>query len=478
VPALALPLRRALTAASFCLATLVAAAATVPYAVDHGRAVLGLAAVAAGGVLAARFPATALTAAVAVTAGYGTLTAYVPSFRARYAMDLVVGALWAAALWQVLLGERRPAGGRPMALGVLLLCAFLLVTGVQAGASDSLSRALKSLHTQEWPLAAVVLGAFAPWSARTRRRVADAVVAIAVLVGAYACLRYAVGPAARELAHAYADPANAGYRRAGSIDVFGSFVLPKDLGAWTAMALPFCAAAALLRTGPVRLAAALACPLLVVANFGSNTRTALIAFLAGGLLVLGLYPFLRGTRGPRLHVWLVAVLLAAGAGVGGFVLTQGDGDTRYAALLDPSGSQSYRERQRRWEQAWTEIRAAPLGGGLGTAGNVSRAGGTLVSDYTRGTIDSSYVKVALEQGAVLVLLLAALLALVAGLARRAIAERAPPDAAIALGAAGAVVALLVLMYAGVYAETTPAWLAWLLAALALGPPGREPSSSV
>jgi hypothetical protein len=476
MPVALIALRRAAGFAVLIAAAVVAARVSVPVAADHPIYVAALAAVVAGAVLAARFEATALVALAVSTCAYGTVAAYFPEVKAKYALDFLAAALWGAALWRVLFSERRAADG-PLALGVILLGAFMLVTSVQGAASPSAVLALKSFHKQEWPLMLVLLGAFAPWTDETRRRAADGVVFVALAVGAYACLRYATDPSSKELSHALADPANRGYVRRGDIDVFGSFTLPKDLGAWTAMALPLCLAGALLRSGAVRVAAALACPLLVVANFGSNTRTALVALVVGVVLVLVVHPFLQSTRGPRLDLWFVAVALAVGTAVGGYVITQPDQGSRYSDLLHPSTSQSFNERQRRWESAWNEIRANPLGGGLGIAGNVAKAHGTVIADLRRGTVDSTYVKVALEQGVVTVLFIISLVALAAGLVRRALVAAEPALAAIGLGAAGALVAILVLMYSGVYAETSPAWFAWLVAALAIGLPARRAAAA-
>jgi O-antigen ligase len=195
-----------------------------------------------------------------------------------------------------------------------------------------------------------------------------------------------------------------------------------------------------------------------------------VAVVAGTLLVVVAHAWCRAASPMRVVVTVAALLVAVAAGVAGFALTQGgdpDAQARYGELLHPGSSASLQERRSRWGEAWRGVRETPLGAGLGTAGNVRQA---LAGDAydVRGRIDSSYVKVALEQGVVLVLLLAALATLLVELVLRGTASPDPWRAAAALGGAGALVAMLVLMYAGVYAETTPAYTGWLLTGLGAG----------
>src|SRR4051794_29105120 len=129
----ALALRRAAGIALLVAAAIVAARVSAPVVADHPVYVAALAAVVAGAVLAARFEAPALIALAVATCVYGTAAAYVPSFKAKYALDLIAAALWGAALWRVLFSERRASDG-PLALGVILLGAFMLITAVQGAA--------------------------------------------------------------------------------------------------------------------------------------------------------------------------------------------------------------------------------------------------------------------------------------------------------------------------------------------------------
>jgi riboflavin transporter FmnP len=78
-------------------------------------------------------------------------------------------------------------------------------------------------------------------------------------------------------------------------------------------------------------------------------------------------------------------------------------------------------------------------------------------------LDSSYLKIGIEQGPiVMVLFITALLALLVGLAVRAIATPDPTAAALGIGACGTVVALLVFFYTGFYVEHLQTLSAWLL----------------
>jgi hypothetical protein len=444
-----------------------AALVLVPPATGHALHLVAGVALLAVAILAARLPAAACAALMLVAGSYGTIAAYAPALRpADVVQGLAVAAWLAAAVTLLLRGRERPLALWP---SVLLLGAFFGVTAVQAALSPSVGSALRSLAGQELPLSLVLLGAVAPWTPAARRAMARAGVAVCALVGAYACVRYAVGPSVRELSAALADPANRGYRRSGDIPLFGSFPLPKALGGWTAVTVPFCVAHALLDRGAWRALAAASAVLGVVANLGSDTRTALVAVVAGTVVVLVAHAFCRAASPLRVAITVAALLAAAAIGVAGFALTQGgDRETRarYGELLRPGASASYQERRARWDDAWRSVRDAPLGGGLGSAGNVRQAQGDFFD--VRGKVDSSYVKIALEQGVVLVVLLSALAVLLAELLVRGAAATEPWRAGAALGGAGALTAMLVLMYAGVYAETTPAYAAWLLTGLGAG----------
>src|SRR4051794_41569331 len=106
-------LRRAMGIAILVAGAVLAARLSVPMATDHPIYIAALAAVLAGAALAARFEATALVSLAVATCVYGTATAYVPSFKAKYALDLLAGALWGAAVWRTLFSER-PVTRRPL----------------------------------------------------------------------------------------------------------------------------------------------------------------------------------------------------------------------------------------------------------------------------------------------------------------------------------------------------------------------------
>jgi hypothetical protein len=105
----------------------------------------------------------------------------------------------------------------------------------------------------------------------------------------------------------------------------------------------------------------------------------------------------------------------------------------------------------------------PLGLGLGTVGGAATHFATTRNLETNPNLDSTYLKVALEQGpAIFGLFCAALILLLYGLARRAIDTYERAKAGLAIGAAGTLATMSVLFFIGFYGIGRPALAGWIM----------------
>jgi O-antigen ligase len=153
-------------------------------------------------------------------------------------------------------------------------------------------------------------------------------------------------------------------------------------------------------------------------------------------------------------------------GAAGYLLTQGgsdEGTARYDALLHPTSEPSFQARLTRWDEALTVIPEHPFGLGLGTVGGAQAHFATTRNIETNPNLDSTYLKVALEQGlAVFGVFCAALVLLMYGLASRAVATYERAKAALAIGACGTLAAMSVLFFIGFYGIGRPALAGWIM----------------
>jgi O-antigen ligase len=255
---------------------------------------------------------------------------------------------------------------------------------------------------------------------------------------------------------------------AGESKLQGSLPNGSVLGLWAAVTLPFCFAAALAMRGRIRLVAMAAVPLLAIGLLGSSVRTASVAAVAGVSLVLLLYQLSRAFPGPRLGTGAAALVGFAVAVVLIYPATAGNTPekrARYEKVLSPSTDASFQERRFKWSSALHDSPRHPLGHGLGTAG--IRAGNQrFIPASTGGDVDNSYVMVAFEQGVpAMIFLIFALVLLLVGLMRRAVWTRSPERAAVAIGAAGTLVALMLMFVTRLYIESLASLAAWLIVGL-------------
>ena len=406
----------------------------------------------------ARWPAGGVFAAFAVSGSYNSLLALTP-IPVYQLHDLLLAGLAFTVLITYLSG-RRESRLKPTA-GTVGIAIYLLVTALEVPLADSWAVGYDSFHVLAWYMLFFLVVAYAPWGRETYVRIAKGIVVVAALVGAYAIVRWIVGPAGPERDLVLSD--HPGYNFVdGELVLFGSFPTGRHLGVWTAVSMPFCLAMAITLRGRWRAIAGLAVGLCAAALIGSQMRAGVVGVTLGLLLVIVLYHFARGFKG--LHLGATAVVITGVLVFGTVVASRADGPsgTRYAKILDPGSDPSYQERKAKWAEAVGEIRDHPWGQGLGTVGSSDVRLGRFL---TLGTtdIDSSYLEIGINQGIlILLVLVASMAAHLVALARRAVATTHRTDAGLAIGACGSFAVFLVVIWTGVYIEGLPALAAWII----------------
>ncbi len=430
-------------------------------AISNSIVALALPVTIAAAAVAAKRPAAVALTVFFVSGFVGTITAFTP-LPVTSSVDLLLLALWLGVVATYLTGRaERRAWLWPALIAPGL---YLGITAFEVLLTHPISLGLQAFRAASWYMAAFILVAIAPWSERTQMRIARGAIAIAIVVGAYCTYRWALGSTVKEtLAAKHAQPR---VPTISQLRFFGSFLSANQLAGWSATMIPFCLAAAISWRGRWRLAAAAAIPLLAIALLASTIRTGALAAAAGIVVVLSLALALRRARG-QLAAALVALLAAAIVGAGAYDLTvggSGEQSTRFANILSPENDPAYAIRQERWSQAWKDIQDNPWGHGLGTSGGAAASNphGPVITPY----LDSSYLVVGLQQGLMIMLLyIFALVSLAVALARRASMVPDPRGAFLTIGACGSLVAMIVLFYAGTYAEGAYIAGAWMLVGL-------------
>jgi hypothetical protein len=430
-------------------------------AIADSIVVLAIPATVGAAALAVRRPAAVALTVFFLSGFVGTINAFTP-IPASGLVDLLLLALWLGVVATYLTGRaERRAWLWPALIAPGL---YLGITAFEVLLTHPISQGIQAFRAASWYMAGFILVAIAPWSERTQARIARGAAVLGVLVGAYCTYRWIAGASAKEtLAAKQAQP---GVPTALQLRFFGSFLSANQLAGWTATMIPFCLAMSICWHGRWRLVAAAAIPLLAIPLLASTIRTGALAAAAGVLVVLVLALAIREARG-RLAATLVAVLataVIAGAAYDLTVAGSGKQSTRFANILAPGNDVAYNLRQDRWSQAWDDIQQHPWGHGLGTSGGAAahNPNGPVITPY----IDSSYLVVGLQQGLMIMLLYVfALVSLLVALARRASLIPDVGRTFLAIGACGTLIAMIVLFYAGTYAEGAYIAGAWLIVGL-------------
>jgi hypothetical protein len=428
--------------------------------------VYGLGVIVVSALAARRWPSQMALATFAISGTYGSIRAFTPLTQTGPLVDVLLAGLWIALIVQVV--SRRRDFDYALWPGIAALLGYGLFTAISILFAPDLYEGLRAFRQSTWYILSLVVVGYLGWKPPTRRQAAIGVVVLCAVVGAYATFRWAVGPSGKEKALA----ATTGDQRydvaAGESKLQGSLPNGSVLGLWAAVTLPFCFAAALAMRGRIRLVAIAAVPLLAIGLLGSAVRTGSVAAVVGVSLVLLLYQLSRAFPGPRLGTGAAALVGFAVAVVLIYPATAGNTPekrARYEKVLSPSTDASFQERRFKWSSALRDSTHHPLGHGLGTAG--IRAGNQrFIPTATGGDVDNSYVMVAFEQGVpAMIFLIFALGLLLVGLMRRAVWTKSPERAAVAIGAAGTLAALMLMFVTRLYIESLASLSAWLIVGL-------------
>ena len=438
----------------------------VPFLISSPLVALGLPLAVGLAILIAKFPATATVLALFFSAILGSFQAFL-GFGAQPVVDVILVGIWLVLLGRVILGRPYGFAVWPAILGCGLYVGLTIVDMVTA---DDLGLAWFGFRTSVWYMLAFFALAYAGWSRKTYRRIAYGFVAVAAIVGAYATLRWVIGPAGveRSLATFTANGINVNPVD-GHLRTVGSFLTGHQLAFWTAFMAPFCVAVALLAGGRRQLLALGATGLCILAMIASEARGPIAGFVIGVIVVLGLYQVSRAYPGFKAGIAMLAIGAVAVTGGAVVALEASDPDRleRYTNILDPESDATFIGRQIKWEQILPAIEDRPFGHGLGSGGAAQQAVGENL-EVSSIVIDNSYLMIAYEQGVfVLALFGVAVLGLLVSLAVAAVRTPSREAAALGMGACGTLVSMLVSFYTGPYIETPAVVSGWLIVGLGL-----------
>ena len=445
--------------------TLAGAMWAAPYVARQPLVVMALPALLASALAARRWPAAFLIAAFALTGTYGSVTAFTPVPPGQL-VDVLLAGLWIGTLGALWLRRRDHA--TILSPGVIVAVLYLVITVGAIAVAPSLDLGLRAFRASSWYMLAFLIVAYGGWPRPTLDRLARAIVIVGVVCGAYATFRWAVGAAPQE--KALVDPELLKYNQVANEDkVQGALTSGHELGFWMAIVLPFYVALAVSWRGVWQLLAALAVPLCAVGLLGSGQRTGILGIAAGISVVIVLTQVARGFRGPRLGTALAAMALIGVGAVVAFETVVGDNPEkvqRYKNILDPKHDYPFQQRVFKWQNAFASVEDHPFGRGLGTGG--SNAHLQRFPGPASDEVDNSYVKIAYEQGVmVMVLFIVGLLLLLATLVRRAIWTRSSQKAAIAIAASGTLASFMACLVGGLYVNRLAALGAWMIVGLGL-----------
>lgn len=422
---------------------------------------IAIPAAAVGAIACALRPAAAVVTVFLLTGTTNVLPSLTPIPSGLLADFLLVG-LWLGVIATYLAGRAE----RSLWLwpGLLAPLIYLGLTAAEALMVEPISYGVTAFKAAAWYLSAVVLVAAAPWSRDVHRRIARGVVVVSALVGLYCLYRWLGEPSLSETAAARA--AQPGLAPSVQERFFGAWLTANQLAGWTASVIPFLLVVGLAWRGRWRWLALGAILPLSIALFESDVRTGIVAVGVGVVVVFALYLVTPAFPG-RLAAGAAAIAIAASVAAAGYALTVGtsaERAERYSAILDPSDDKAFSDRERTWAVALDDMAENPWGHGLGTAGGVA------VTNHREAVVsnilDSSYIKVGLEQGfLIMVLFIGGLALLLFALALRATRSTDRQSAALMIGGCGALAAMLVLFYTGLYSEGLPIVAGWLIVGL-------------
>jgi hypothetical protein len=425
------------------------------------RFAIAVPAAAIGAVACAWRPTVAVLAIFVLTATTNTLPALTPIPNGPLT-DFLLAGLWLGVVGTYLSGRAERSFWLWPALIATIL--YLTLTGIEALMVSPVSYGLTAFKAAAWYMSGILLVAAAPWSADTHRRIARGIVVVSIVVGLYSLYRFLGAPSPEETAAARV--AQPGLAPSVQARFFGSWLTANQLAGWVATVLPLLVALGLAWRGRWRLLALAAVVPLAIALFDSDVRTGIIAVGVGALVVFTLYLVTPAFPG-RLAAGVAGLMIAIAIGAAGYGLTvgtSGERADRFSGILSPGQDKAFSDRQQTWAAAFEDMKQTPWGHGLGSAGGVAVTNGN--QSVSSNILDSSYIKVGLEQGfLIMVLYVGAMVILLLALALRATRSTNRQSAALMIGACGSLAAALVLFYTGLYSEGLPILATWLIVGL-------------
>jgi hypothetical protein len=429
--------------------------------------------VALAGMFASRFPRACMAGLVVIAGAYGTIDAYT-GYHSLSVADLLLAALWISIVGRILFGRRT----LPIRLSpaLFLLGAYMALTIVLVFATSPLSQGIRGFRLSTFHLSALIVIGYGAFQARTLKGLARAVAVICLFVGAYATLRWVIGPSAKERAVNQSSDFFRIYNQTtgGDAKVQGSLPNGQQLGVWMSCAIPFLVAMALAWRGRFQIVVLAALPVSLIGLLGSGQRTAIAAVIAGCLTILVVHIVSRGFPGPRLGVALATAvaLIAAATVVYPAVVNNPDKRQRYANLLTPGEDLPFQERLFKWRQVLSDLKGHPFGFGIGT-GDAAAIPRRFV-DQANYNIDNSYLMLAWDQGLIMMgFFIVTLLVLLVELLRHAVWTRGPSAAAFATAAAGTLVSMLVEMMGSTHIDSPAIIAGWVIVGLGVAQYGSR-----
>jgi hypothetical protein len=411
-----------------------------------------------------RRPAAATVFAVGLSGTYGSIRAFT-GLSAALPIDLILAGLWVGLVLTRIATRSREQN--PLWPAFLVIVLYVAVSAIQIAFTTDPHAALFSFRLEGWYLLAIGLIAYAGWDTITYRRVARGVVLVAGFVGAYASLRFFIGPAAQE--RTLAINTGGAYNFVdGKLRDVGSFSGGHALSFWAGMTAPFCLAAALGWRGRWRLVAGAAFPVLVFAVLASKARGGFLGLLVGVVVVLVLYQLARAM--PGLHLGSTTLVLVTAAAIvgGGLAFVAGSAGQlgRYTHIFSCQREISCVYRTEKWDEAMPGIERNLFGHGIGTASADPALRGPAELTPAVYNLDNSYLKIAWEQGIpVLALFVAGIGLLLARLSWGATRVRDREAAAMGIGAAGTLASGLACFYAEMFVENIQVVGMWVIVGL-------------
>jgi O-antigen ligase len=344
---------------------------------------------------------------------------------------------------------------------ICVIGAWLALSVLQIAQGGDIGRGLHGFRLFQWytVLALAALTIFA--EPRIRPAALRAVLWIGLVVSLYAAVRIVIGPADSELSFATAVKTVTVY--GDTVRAVGSFSSAIGLSSFLTPLSVFTLVLGLL-VPRLRILSWTIAALALVGLIGSYSRTSLFG-VALGLACALLLVFVASDLSTRRKLVSVGIVVAMlGATYGGLLVASRSSPElreRAEGVRDPLADKSVKLRLEAWENVLERVPDHPFGLGVG------RVGAASADDSGVRTTDNSFLKVLVDQGVLGLLLFAGgMLGAVAVLARRLRTSTPPALRPVGLAALAGFVAFLGISFAGETVEQPGKVLAWSLLGIA------------